>query len=262
MNKDTRLIYEAYTLKGVAFGMDLESIAKKHGAEASEIRKEFEKGKAIEKEHTKDDSTAEKITKDHLFEDPCYYTKLAKMESENQETRAYAPSESEEESPEQYVKDSEKDYVSQKIKDENAEMPVKDFNKLKQHINKGPITIKKPTKELPYTDRYIRDLAKQDPREGQKEENAEDANTRNWVNIFHRTFGPGYKEEMEKGGLDPYEFFVDYYIAYLKNPEIVNKFAELYNTKYPTHKVDLDRLHKEIDKIKDKPLVGYKAPEK
>lgn len=56
---------------------------------------------------------------------------------------------------------------------ENAEMPTKDFAKLKQHINKGPIQIKKPSKELPYTHKYMHDLAKQDPREGHKEENDE-----------------------------------------------------------------------------------------
>jgi hypothetical protein len=167
-----------------------------------------------------------------------------------------------EETPQQYAKDMEKDYTSQKIESEDAEMPASDFNKLKQHINKGPIQIKKPSKELPYTHKYIHGLAKQDPREGQKEENAEDQNTRNWINIFHRTFGPGYKEEMEKSGQDPYKFFVDYYIAYLKNPEIVNKFAGLYNVKYPSHQVDLKRLHKEIDEIKDKPIEGYRAPSK
>ena len=56
---------------------------------------------------------------------------------------------------------------------EEGGMPTKEFMSLKQHINKGPIQIKKPTKELPYTHKYINQLAKQDPREGQREENAE-----------------------------------------------------------------------------------------
>lgn len=56
---------------------------------------------------------------------------------------------------------------------EDAEMPEKDFIKLKQHINKGPIQVKNNSKELPYTHKYIHHLAKQDSREGQKEENAE-----------------------------------------------------------------------------------------
>jgi len=59
---------------------------------------------------------------------------------------------------------------------EGEEMPSNVFNKLKQHINKGPIQVKKPSKELSYTHKYIHPLAKQDPREeGQKEENAEGA---------------------------------------------------------------------------------------
>jgi len=195
--------------------MDLEGIAKKHGAEVSEINKEFEKGKAVEMEHTKDEKTAEKIAKDHLFEDPCYYTKLAKMESENQETRYYAPNESEEEdyTAKDYADEMERKGEGQKIKDEEAESHKSRMEKI----------------------------------------------ARDWVSIFHRTFGPGYIEDMEKRGLDPYKFFVEYYIAYLKNPEIVNKFAGLYNDKYPTHQVDIARLHKEIDKIKDKPIEGHKA---
>jgi hypothetical protein len=57
--------------------------------------------------------------------------------------------------------------------DEDAEMPTKQFMNLKQFINKGPIQVKKPSKELPYTHNYIRDLAKQDSREEHKEENEE-----------------------------------------------------------------------------------------
>lgn len=64
--------------------------------------------------------------------------------------------------------------TEQPNKNEDAEMPEKDFNKLKQHINKGPIQVKSNSKEFPYTHKYIHHLAKQDPREGQKEENAED----------------------------------------------------------------------------------------
>jgi len=56
---------------------------------------------------------------------------------------------------------------------EESGMPTKEFMSLKQHINKGPIKVNKPTKELPYTHKYINQLAKQDPREGQREENAE-----------------------------------------------------------------------------------------
>jgi len=56
---------------------------------------------------------------------------------------------------------------------EESGMPTKEFMSLKQYINKGPIKVNKPTKELPYTHKYINQLAKQDPREGQREENAE-----------------------------------------------------------------------------------------
>jgi len=146
---------------------------------------------------------------------------------------------------------------------EYEEMPTKDFIKLKQHINKGPIQVKKPSTELPYTHNYIRDLAKQDPREGQKEENAENANTNMIVNHFRRTFGPGEKERMIKNNIDPYEFFVDYY-AWMRNydPDVLANFAEIYNSKYPEHKVDTKKLLDMFSAIRDVPMKGYQAPGK
>jgi len=41
---------------------------------------EFKKGIAVEMEHTTDREVAKEITLDHLFEDPKYYDKLAKVE--------------------------------------------------------------------------------------------------------------------------------------------------------------------------------------
>ena len=267
MNKDTHLIYEAYALKGVAFGMNLDDIARKHGAELSSLTKEFEKGKRIEMEHTKDEKTAEKIAKDHLFEDPCYYSKLTKIESEDQEVRSFSPDESCENGydAKEYADEMERKGIGQKISgEEDSEgMPGDVFNKLKAHIPKSPITIKKPSKEHPYTHRYIHDLAKQDPREGQKEEeNAEDRNTSMWVDTFYRTFGPGNKEGMEKNNIDPYEFFVDYYEWMRSSPENVTRFANIYNTKYPNNQVDIEKLLSLFNAIKDRPMVGYKSPAK
>jgi hypothetical protein len=45
------------------------------------LKKELRKGAAVEKEHTDSIKIAKKIAKDHLWEDPHYYTKLAKMET-------------------------------------------------------------------------------------------------------------------------------------------------------------------------------------
>ncbi|NBP03506.1 MAG: hypothetical protein EBU90_26125 [Proteobacteria bacterium] len=146
---------------------------------------------------------------------------------------------------------------------EGEEMPTNQFMNLKQFINKGPIKIKKPSKELPSTHSKIHDLAKQDSREGQKEENAEDKNTSQVVDYFRRTFGPGYKEEMEKNKMDPYEFFVDYY-AWMRNydPKILSNFAEIYNSQYPEHKVDTKKLLDMFSAIRDVPMKGYQAPGK
>lgn len=75
-------------LGGVAKGKTLKDLAKKHHTSLKKLEGEFEMGQNVEKEHLKKSKvskktkkqTAGKIAKDHLFEDPKYYTKLDKME--------------------------------------------------------------------------------------------------------------------------------------------------------------------------------------
>jgi hypothetical protein len=62
--------------------MSLFNIAKKHGVKDSELRSELKKGIKVEQEHTSNIKTAARIALDHLFEDPKYYTKLAKIKLE------------------------------------------------------------------------------------------------------------------------------------------------------------------------------------
>jgi nicotinamide mononucleotide adenylyltransferase/Zn-dependent peptidase ImmA (M78 family) len=69
-------IYES--LSGVGKGKNLEDIAKHHSVDINVIKQELKKGLNVEMEHTKDKKTALKIAIDHLWEDPKYYTKLAK----------------------------------------------------------------------------------------------------------------------------------------------------------------------------------------
>jgi hypothetical protein len=65
---------------GLAKGMTLNDIAEKHGMSVDMLVAEFKKGIQTEMEHTTDREMAKEITMDHLFEDPQYYTKLAKVE--------------------------------------------------------------------------------------------------------------------------------------------------------------------------------------
>ena len=66
----------------ISDSMSLLNIAKKHGVEDSELRSELKKGIKVEQEHTSNIKTATRIALDHLFEDPKYYTKLAKIKLE------------------------------------------------------------------------------------------------------------------------------------------------------------------------------------
>jgi nicotinamide mononucleotide adenylyltransferase len=61
---------------GKSDDMSLEDIAKKHSVDIDLIKSEFEKGCKVELEHTKDPKKAAEIARDHLVEDPQYYTKL------------------------------------------------------------------------------------------------------------------------------------------------------------------------------------------
>jgi hypothetical protein len=74
---------------GLAKGMSLEDIAKKHHKDGSKysltslvrmLEDEMKKGIRVEMEHTKNIKVAMEIAKDHLYEDPKYYTKLKKIE--------------------------------------------------------------------------------------------------------------------------------------------------------------------------------------
>jgi len=67
---------------GMSDGMTLNDIAKHHDMEPKELEAEYAKGTKVEMEHTSDKEMAAEIARDHLYEDPTYYTKLAKIEGE------------------------------------------------------------------------------------------------------------------------------------------------------------------------------------
>ncbi len=60
----------------------LEDSAKKHKVDIEVLKKQLEKGIQVEKEHTKDEKTAEKIALAHIDERPDYYDQLAKVEKQ------------------------------------------------------------------------------------------------------------------------------------------------------------------------------------
>jgi hypothetical protein len=70
---------------GLAKGMTLNDIAKKHNISVDTIVKDLKKGMKVEMEHTTDVNVAKEIAFDHLYEDPKYYDKLAKIETPKNE---------------------------------------------------------------------------------------------------------------------------------------------------------------------------------
>lgn len=67
---------------GLADKLNIKEIAKHHDVKLSDLMPEYKKGIQIEMEHTDSESIAREIARDHLYEDPKYYTKLAKIESQ------------------------------------------------------------------------------------------------------------------------------------------------------------------------------------
>lgn len=62
--------------------LTIDKIAEKHGVSPAEILKQFEMGRKVEHEHTKDPDLAADIALNHLGEIPDYYTRLASMEKQ------------------------------------------------------------------------------------------------------------------------------------------------------------------------------------
>lgn len=82
-----------------------------------------------------------------------------------------------------------------------------------------------------------------------------------WVWKFVSLFGPGEREERERQQRDPYEFFVDYY-EYMKNStDQIAHYAEVYNSKYPDNKVDIEKLISMFKAKQGVPMKGYKREE-
>jgi len=65
---------------GLADGKDIEDIAAMHDVDMDTMFEQLQKGVRVEMEHTSEMMVALEIAMDHLFEDPFYYEKLAKME--------------------------------------------------------------------------------------------------------------------------------------------------------------------------------------
>ena len=65
---------------GLSDGMTVQDIVDKHNADYNQIVDQLMMGKDVEMEHTNNEKLSLKIAKDHLVEDPEYYTKLKNME--------------------------------------------------------------------------------------------------------------------------------------------------------------------------------------
>lgn len=66
---------------GMADKKTVEDIAKKHKLDVEVIKKHLNDGIKVEMEHTNLKTKAKEIAMDHIFEDPKYYDKLSKMET-------------------------------------------------------------------------------------------------------------------------------------------------------------------------------------
>ena len=66
---------------GKGDNMSLEDLSKKHKVSLEDIKRQFQKGMKVEKEHSNKEKSVKEIVMDHLYEDPKYYDKLKKIET-------------------------------------------------------------------------------------------------------------------------------------------------------------------------------------
>ena len=70
--------FDKVVLEQLAKNKSVEDIAKEQDVDVADLKKELKKGTKTEHEHTGSDKEATAIAKDHLVEDPKYYSKLKK----------------------------------------------------------------------------------------------------------------------------------------------------------------------------------------
>jgi hypothetical protein len=68
--------FDKVVLEQLAKNKSIKDIAKEQDVDEADIKKELIKGTKTEHEHTGSDKKAKAIAKDHLVEDPKYYSKL------------------------------------------------------------------------------------------------------------------------------------------------------------------------------------------
>ena len=73
-------------MAGLSKGMSIQDIANKHKVDIKALKQELKKGIKVEHEHTGNTKKAARIAMDHLFEDPKYYTKLATLDLEENQS--------------------------------------------------------------------------------------------------------------------------------------------------------------------------------
>ena len=76
-------------MAGLSKGMSIKDIANKHKIDIDTLKRELKKGIKVEKEHTSDLKKATRIALDHLFENPKYYSKLSKLNLEENKNISY-----------------------------------------------------------------------------------------------------------------------------------------------------------------------------
>ena len=79
LNKETKDIVPG----GLAKGMSIEDLAKKHNLSVKQTSDLLKVGTQVELEHTTSLEAAREIAMDHIYEDPYYYEKLAKIEEKS-----------------------------------------------------------------------------------------------------------------------------------------------------------------------------------
>jgi hypothetical protein len=127
---------------GLADGMSIKDIAKKHNLALSKINHQIAMGKKVEKEHTDNSTVAKEIAMDHLVEIPDYYTRLAAMEKKAKKSEDVETNEN----VKQLIKRLVRENIGLYTIDESPDATT--FHILDNHVKVGTVAVGKMEKNF------------------------------------------------------------------------------------------------------------------
>lgn len=135
---------------GTSDNKTLADIATKHKIDIDDLLSEYRDGIKVEMEHSKNPKIAAEITRDHLYEDPKYYTKLSTIHKNEVNEIAITDKVIKDEIEQFYKLQQEIDRLQSELKQKQAQ-----FDKFDKQIQPIILSVKNIDDKLLTTEKYV-----------------------------------------------------------------------------------------------------------